>query len=199
VTAQDATPEARTDCIEAEEPNDQFAEAIDLGSGEACATASDVPGGQDLYRWTVGPDDATTRWTISVTAIEGQLSKIEPYRVVLDDAGVITEATKLISVGGDMNLPSVLTDAIFPVDTIIVIGVATSGAGSYTLSIERGRESPPADDTEPNDDAETATGVEGAFALSGDQNASVDVIAWTVSEDDLPEAARGAGHPGTGG
>ncbi|MEJ7838309.1 MAG: discoidin domain-containing protein, partial [Thermomicrobiales bacterium] len=175
---------AQAGCIAANEPNDQYAEAIELGSGEVCAEAANLTGGQDLYLWTVAAADATTRWTMSVSAIPGQLANLEIFDVVLDEAGHVTSANKLLTISGSSGQSTVSRDLMLPVGSVVTIGVATSGPGAYTLSIERGTESPPRNDTEPNDDATTATQVDGAFALSGDQSASPDEIVWTITEED---------------
>lgn len=175
---------AQDACLAADEPNDQYAEAIDLGAGEVCAEAANPTGGQDLYVWTVESEDAATRWTISISAIPGQIANIEIFDVVLDDASNVTSATKQLTISGAANQATVAGDLILPVGTVITIGVATSGPGGYALRIERGTETPPVNDTEPNDNASTATAVTGAFSLSGNQSETGDEIAWTVSESE---------------
>src|SRR5690606_9360249 len=146
-----------------------------LGTGEACASAENLLGGQDLYAWKLEPDDATTRWTISVSAIADQVSKIEPYVVTYDETGTITAATKLVSIGSDVNQPLALKSVMFPVDQQIIIGVATSGPGAYTLTITRDTGTTFTTESEPNDDQSTAMPLSGAFAITGDQTDSSDV------------------------
>lgn len=171
-------------CIAADEPNDQYAEALDLGAGEVCAEAANPTGGQDLYLWTVAAADATTRWTMSVSAIPGQLANLEIFDVVLDEAGNVTSAEKLLTVSGATDQTTIGRDLMLPIGKVITIGVATSGPGAYTLSVERAIASPPLNDSEPNDDATSATMVSGAFALAGDQSESPDEIAWTIAQSD---------------
>ncbi|MGC4105501.1 MAG: discoidin domain-containing protein [Thermomicrobiales bacterium] len=178
-----ATPDASPggSCIVAAEPNDQVADAVDLGSGAVCATAANPTGGQDIYRWTVDPADATSTWTITSTDIAGQASRIEVYSVTQDEAGTVTQATKLVSVDGGSGANAGLRDLIWQPGTYYV-GVASSGPGPYTLTIEKGTPLPPQNDPDGHDTAQTAVAVSGAFALSGDRTGSDDFYAWTLDQ-----------------
>lgn len=178
--AAQATPAAGAgQCLVATEPNDQVASAIDLGTGPACATAANPLGGQDVYRWTVAPADAAATWTIATTDIAGQASKIEVFAVAQDDAGTVTEATKLVSVAGGSGKGAGLHDLVWQPGTYYV-GVASSGPGPYTLTIAKGTPLPAANDPDGHDTAETAIPVAGAFALSGDRANADDRYAWTL-------------------
>lgn len=180
VAAQGTPPPAATSCVVAKEPNDQVADAVDLGSGAVCATAANATGGQDVYRWTVAPDDAASTWTISTTDIAGQASQLEVYAAQLDASGAVTAATKLVSVPGGTGAG--LRDLIWQPGTYYV-GVASSGPGPYTLTIARGTPLPAQNDPQGHDTAQTAIPATGAFALSGDRSGADDFYAWTLDAD----------------
>lgn len=174
--AAQGTPQATT-CVVSREPNDTVANAVDLGTGAACATAENAGGGgQDVYRWTVPADQPAARWTITTTDIAGQASIIEVYAVQLDAAGTVTAATKLVSVPGGSGKTAGLRDLIWQPGTYYV-GVAASGPGPYTLTIARGTPEPAQNDASQHDTPETAIPVQGAFALTGDRTGTDDVFA----------------------
>lgn len=181
-TTAQATPVAGQ-CVAVTGPNDQVANATDLGSGAACATDQNANSGQHIYRWTVDPADAAKTWTITASDIPGQAVIIEVYSVTVDANGTVTQATKLISVPGGSGVGSGLHDLIWQPGTYYV-GVASSGAGPYTLTIAEGASLPPLNDPASHDTADTAVPVSGAFALSGDRAAAYDLFAWTVSPED---------------
>ncbi|HWK81436.1 MAG TPA: hypothetical protein VNP95_11735, partial [Thermomicrobiales bacterium] len=182
VAAQGTPPPAATSCVVAKEPNDQVADAVDLGSGAVCATAANATGGQDVYRWTVAPDDAASTWSISTTDIAGQASQLEVYAVQLDASGAVTAATKLVSVPGGTGAGAGLRDLIWQPGTYYV-GVASSGPGPYTLTIAKGTPLPAQNDPQGHDTAQTAIPVTGDFALSGDRSGADDFYAWTLDAD----------------
>ncbi|MGB3330099.1 MAG: discoidin domain-containing protein, partial [Thermomicrobiales bacterium] len=184
--AAQGTPQATT-CVVSREPNDTVANAVDLGTGAACATAENAGGGgQDVYRWTVPADQPAARWTITTTDIAGQASIIEVYSVQLDAAGTVTAATKLVSAAGGSGKAAGLRDLIWQPGTYYV-GVAASGPGPYTLTIARGTPEPAQNDASQHDTPDTAIPVQGAFALTGDRTGTDDVFAWTL---DAGQAAR---------
>ncbi|MGN6483848.1 MAG: hypothetical protein ACTHMX_05540, partial [Thermomicrobiales bacterium] len=179
--AAQGTPSADA-CTVAQEPNDQVADATDLGTGAVCATAANATGGQDVYRWTVGPDDSASTWSITTTDIAGQASQIEVFSVAQDDAGTVTEATKLVSVPGGTGAGAGLRDIIWQPGTYYV-GVASSGPGPYTLTIARGTPLPAQNDPQGHDTPQTAVPVSGAFAISGDRSGADYFYAWTLDAD----------------
>ncbi len=176
--AQLATPGVGS-CTIATEPNDDVATALDLGTGAVCASAENPKGGQDLYRWTVGAGDATALWTMRTTSIPNQVSKIEVYSVETDSSGAVLKADKLLSVtGGDA--PSAGAQDLMWAPGVYYIGVATSGAGPYQLTIAKGKASPPAGDAGDHASVDSALPVTGAFAFAGDRAGANDVFAWTL-------------------
>jgi hypothetical protein len=180
IAAQPATP-AGNGCVVANEPNDEVSTAVELGAGPVCASSENATGGQDLYRWTVEEGDTGSSWTMGTTTIPDQVSLIEVYRVETDTAGTVTAAAKLLSVtGGDD--PAAGARDLFWSPGVYYIGVATSGPGSYRLSIEKGITLAAINDSGVHDSVATAYPEAGAFSLSGDRSATADVLAWTIDE-----------------
>ncbi len=183
--AQETTPEADPDCDDATEPNDEAVDAQELPETTACLTAEHDDAGQDFYLWTVSEDDAAQRWTIATTGLPNQAISINVFHSELDDAGVVVDQTALASADGGANEGTSLTNLLWPAGEYL-IGVATSGAGTYQLTITAGDPTPDDDESEPNDDATTAQSVTGEFALTGDRTGTEDWYAWQI-----PNASEG--------
>lgn len=173
--AQPATPAALAGCVAATEPNDQPDTATDLGSGAACASGA-YGGGQDIYRWTVGNDEAASRWSLGLTALPAQVGLLEVYDVELDEAGTILAVTKLLSTmsqpGAATSLPNLLwTPGEY------YIGVAYSGPGPYQLDIASG--DPLAQETAIGEAPAT---VANAFELAAMPAAAQASATWSIGE-----------------
>lgn len=180
-TAQPATPPA-TGCLIVAEPNDQPLDAVDLGSGKACADAAHPDTSQDLYRWTVDEATATSRWTLSLSAIPGQVGLIAMYRIELDAAGTVTSSTELVSMRGERGMPTSAANLLFLPGTYY-LGIATSGPGPYRLTVSRGDPLP-----NPVTAAGSPVAVNGAFASSGTTGDADTVLEWAI--DDGASAAH---------
>ncbi|MBA2468408.1 MAG: hypothetical protein H0V37_03270, partial [Chloroflexia bacterium] len=176
-SAQPATP-ATVDstCVVATEPNDQPAEATDLGSGAACGRGDYPGGGQDLYRWTVTDDDAAARWSFTLTPVPGHVGLVEIYDVEIDDAGTILAATRLVSKMGEAGAITSLPNLLWPPGEYYV-GVAYSGPGAYQLDIAAG-DPLPAD----VDIADTPAPVSDAFAITAMPGETSAMVEWTVTD-----------------
>ena len=182
VSAEQATPGVGS-CAIASEPNDDVATALDLGTGAVCASAENPKGGQDLYRWTVGEGDATALWTMRTTSIPDQGSIIEVYRVETDSSGAVLNADKLLSVTGGDAASAGAQDLLWA-PGVYYVGVATSGAGPYQLTISRGNATPTANDAGDHSPVDNALPVAGAFSLAGDRAGTNDVFTWTLDATD---------------
>jgi len=176
-SAQPATP-ATVDstCVVATEPNDQPAEATDLGSGVACASGEYPGGGQDLYRWTVTDDEAAARWSFTLTPVPGQVGLVEVFDVEFDDAGTIIAATKLVSAIGEASAVTSLPNLLWPPGDYY-IGVAHSGPGAYRFDIAEGEPLP--EDTAVSDAPAT---VSDAFAISAMPGETSAAVTWTITD-----------------
>ncbi|MDQ3655802.1 MAG: hypothetical protein M3457_12065, partial [Chloroflexota bacterium] len=175
--AQPATPAtANSSCAVATEPNDQPAEATELGSGAACGTGEYPGGGQDLYRWTVSEADASSRWSFTLTPVPGQVGLVEVFDVELDAAGTIIAATKLVSAIGEASAVTSLANLLWPPGDYY-IGVAYSGPGAYQFDIAAGDPLP--EDTAVSDVPATVSDAFEIAAMPGDTQAA---IAWTVTD-----------------
>ncbi|MBA2246806.1 MAG: hypothetical protein H0W23_01650, partial [Chloroflexia bacterium] len=172
--AQRSTPASPAGCLVAVEPNDLPSDAVELPPGASCASAGNAASGQDLYRWTVSEEEAARRWTISVTAIAGQVAALEVYNVEIDAAGTILAATKLVSTTGGVDQPVSHQNLLWAPGTYY-IGVASSGPGPYQLAITMGDPLP--------DTVEPAAEVPGAFAVAGAGDPAT-VITWILDEAD---------------
>ncbi|HYI24841.1 MAG TPA: hypothetical protein VD767_05470, partial [Thermomicrobiales bacterium] len=172
--AQVATPASDgSDCLVVEEPNDQPADAIDLGAGEACASAEHDNPSQDLYTWTVA-DGTESTWSFSLSGIPATIGMIEIFSVQVDDAGTLTGSTKLVSVASQPSQP-VSTSGLLFTPGEYYIGIATSGPGPYEFRIGAGDPLP--DAVPSNGDA---VPVDATFAVSGSIETADIPLAWTI-------------------
>jgi len=194
-TAQPGVVVARGDCLAKSEPNDIPDGGLAL-SGVGCVTGA-LPEGdaQDLYLWTVTDEDARHRWTIAVAGIAGTLTAVRLLPVTsAPGATPITLGSSILEV----DAPPDATAAVSVADVFLPPGTYALGVGrtailgpapasvDYRISIALGASSPPSGDTEPNDDAGTATALGGTFAISGEAAGSRDIHAWTIAGPHYP-------------
>jgi hypothetical protein len=177
--AQETTTEADPDCDDATEPNDEPVDAQELPEITACVAAEHDEAGQDIYRWTVSEEDAGQRWTIATTGIPNQAISIDVFHADLDANGVVVDQTPMASADSGANEGASLTNLLWPAGEYL-IGVATSGAGAYQLTITAGDPTPDEDEAEPNDDATVAQQVTGEFGLTGDRRDTEDWYSWQI-------------------
>lgn len=177
-----------TGCVVAAEPDDSPEQAAAL-AGAFCLEGTLPQGDQDLLIWEVAPADAGAAWTLHVEGVPGARTIVD-LRPVTSEQGV-----EPISVGGPL-LSLALeqgSDATAALPDILLapghylLGASAGGhpagpesAFSYRLVLERRAGLPPNGDREPNDEAGSASPLEGAFSVSGDLAGSPDVYRWSV-------------------
>lgn len=192
--AQDDQGGAELPCVADTEPNDTPDTAMPL-AGAACVGGTMVEGDQDLFLWTLSDEDVSSRWTISLVGIPATETILQIMRVTSPPEETTLQLSDRfieLTVGpGEHEVPAVQPDTLFlPGRYVIAVARSavapgmTASTDAYTLTLAPGTPVPPTGDVEPNDDPETATTVQGAFALSGDLQNSSDVYAWTVDETD---------------
>ena len=167
--AQSCTPEA--------EPNNDPASAQAL---VGCAAGELAANDQDIYRFSVSPDQAGQTFTLVLDGVPNALTKADLLRV----RGVERPQTlyTLASHSGE----EARSEAFILSAGDYLVGVYGFGIGAYQVKLESGSAPPPSGDREPNDRQDQATKVAGAFALSGATASDGDRYAWTVA----PDAAR---------
>jgi hypothetical protein len=182
-----------SDCAPETEPNGTEAEAQAV-EGELCL-AGDLPdvADQDLLLWTVSEADAGFAWTVTVDGPDGVVvsAKIlalasEPgVQPVLAGAQIGEVATTPTTEG-----PVSETFLFTPGSYLVGVSRTDTAEGvpplttAYELTFAHGDPLPETLDEEPNDDTDAAVPVEAAFATAGDAINSVDVYAWTLSDED---------------
>ena len=168
------------DCVAAAEPNDDVDHAQVLPATETCVIATHENGAQDMFMWTVTPEAAGQRWTMTTTGIPGQAETLQVHRLHVDEAGVLTGSDNLASIGTGPGAGATLENLMFPAGEYLV-GIGFTGAGPYELHIAPGDAAPAAAEVEPNDSQDQATPLSGELAASGDRAGSTsDWYSWTV-------------------
>jgi len=177
--AQVPPSDAPDDCVDSDEPNDEPSDAQALPEITACVTAEHDEAGQDLFTWSVSAADAAQRWTITTTGIPGQAISLQVYDGELDPDGIVVNQLPLAKSDGGAGIGASLGNLLWPAGDYL-IGVATSGAGAYRIDIVPGDPVQATDEFEPNDAADTAESVTGAFAVAGDRTDTEDWYAWEI-------------------
>nr|MBA2248414.1 hypothetical protein [Chloroflexia bacterium] len=141
------TPIADPSCVAEAEPNDQPPDAMRLPDTTACV-AGDNPGGdQDLVTWTVDAVASAQLWDISATGIPGQAVSVNVYPLDPDAAeGTVPEL--LLKADGGAGQAASLNGLYWPAVDYLV-GVATSGPGTYMLTFSPSVGTPEAGEEEP--------------------------------------------------
>ena len=195
--SQPITSVAQSGCTPETEPDDAPEQAAFL-TGHVCIEGTLPDGDQDLFLWEVSAAEAATGWMLTLDGVGGTLTGLEVLPVT-SDPGVtpLSVGNTLLTVSSDplADGPITRSDVLLPSGRYL-LGMTRSSlpdgssptAVDYSFSIEPGLPLPASADAEPNDDATTATPISGAFSLSGDGGASVDVYAWTVSQQDAGRA-----------
>lgn len=185
---------AQAACLPDAEPNDEPALST-IHTGELCLDGTLAEGDQDLLAWEVGPDDVTTRWSFGLSGVEDALTTLNLLRVS-SEPGVeppTLDTTPLVALqsGPDLRDAEPRLDVLVPPGRY-VLAVYRSGtqdavadpAIDYHVAIVRGADLPALLDPEPNDSADTAAPVSGAFEVSGDLAGSDDHLRWTPDTSD---------------
>ncbi len=157
------------------EPNNDPASAQPLNG---CAAGKLTENDQDLYRFTVSPDQAGQTFNLVLDGVPNALTKADLLRVQGSDQP--RSLYTLSSPHGD----EVRSDAFILSAGDYLVGVYGFGVGAYQVRLEPGQALPPSGDKEPNDRQEQATKVAGAFNLSGTLAGDADWYAWTLSAAD---------------
>ena len=181
------------DCQPEAEPN-ETAEQAPLTAGDICFEGTLVEkADQDLWFWDVRPEDGLATWTFTVDGVPNATTSVHVIRLTSDD-GVFPVATAGDATRADSDVktgqPGVLADIQLPPDRYLlgvsradaVGGVTLTDDLTYRFAIERHVDLPASADVEPNDDAASASPIEGLFDVSGDVGDGRDVLRWTLDE-----------------
>ncbi|MFN8620889.1 MAG: VWA domain-containing protein [Chloroflexota bacterium] len=184
-------------CTAEAEPNDS-PDALPILSGPLCITGTLPTNDQDIVVWELSVADAARPWTIAVDGIPGTITGLKILPVTSDPGVVpVIAGSQVLEVSSppDATGPVTPSDVLLPPGRLL-LGISRSEMADggqpsdlgYRFSLEPGQPLPSTTEVEPNDDAGTATAVDGAFAIAGDAAGSRDELAWT-----LPETPSGQG------
>ncbi len=193
--------ETAAECAAESEPNDRAEEAPET-SGPICFTGSLVEKpDQDLWFWTVQPEDGLSTWTFTVAGVPGATTSVHVIRITTP-AGVFPvttagDATRADS-DPDSDVPGVLSEVQLPPGRYLlgvsradpVGGAVLTSDRDYRFSIDRVVDLPPSGDVEPNDTPAAGSPVSGGFAVSGDLGSSVDDYRWRITDADAARSWR---------
>jgi len=181
-------------CVTEPEPNDS-PDTLAFVTGPLCVEGTLPASDQDLLLWDLRPEAAAQPWTITVEGVEGTVTGLQivsvasaPGVVPIVPGSRVLQLDALPSSFGPVSREGVLLPA-----GRLVVGISRStypdGAEpaqtAYRFSIQPGARLPDPMESEPNDTADAANAVAGAFDLAGDASANPDHLAWTV--DGTPE------------
>ena len=131
-----ATPtriRAQQQCGTEIEPNDA-PETAQSFTGAGCFTGELPDNDQDIWLWTVAPEDALTRWTFELTGVARTITGLKIVQIS-SDPGVtpITAGSELIalSTAPDDKHPSTLANVLIAPGTYI-LGVSRSDTADNT-------------------------------------------------------------------
>jgi Mg-chelatase subunit ChlD len=191
------TVHAQDACLSETEPNHPEVEAPSA-SGVLCVTGDLPADDQDFILWERPASGPRQPWTLRLAGAPAILTILEGYEVASEAGTPILAGRSLVELayGPDAFEPAVAADLLLP--DRLLLGIARSalpdgtepGDTGYTVEVVAGTALPAVADAEPNDDDETATVAESAFALSGDLAGSDDHVAWTVPEETPPDGWR---------
>jgi len=189
VAAQDPGTDAV--CVPDTEPNDT-PEAAPALSAPGCITGTLPDDDQDLLIWTITEEQAAQPWDITLDGVEATITGTKLFAISSAPGEVpLVVGNQLLEVaqGVDALGPAVATNILLPAGRYLV-GTSRSATANdqppveidYQVTIAAAAPLPPVAEVEPNDDATSATVIEGAFALSGDLRDSQDDYRWTTPE-----------------
>lgn len=180
-------------CVAEQEPNDQ-PEQAPIASGEVCLTGT-LPQvrDQDLVLWDVLPAEEVVTWRFTMTGIPTTITSVWVYEIDSPDGVYPLDTTELFRVDSSAtsDTPGLREGVALPAGRYLLAIARGAPADNsepppaeYRLTVEHEQALPPDGDTEPNDDATTATPLAGAFSLTGAIEEDPDVYRWTLSEAD---------------
>jgi hypothetical protein len=184
------------DCQAETEPNNTEAE-VQAVEGAFCI-AGDLPevADQDLFLWTVSDEDAKFIWTMTVAGPVGVVTSAK-LLTLSSEPGVdpIVAGTQIAEVGTTPESDAPVSSSFLMTPGRYLVGISrtdsTTGpplTTTYELALAQSSRLPKRLDDEPNDAADTASPVSGAFETAGDALETIDTYAWTLTDD---EAALG--------
>jgi hypothetical protein len=176
-------------CAAEAEPNDA-PDTLPVVTGPLCVEGELPSGDQDLVLWDNPVASAATPWVIRVDGVPGTLTSLKVLTIA-SEPGVtpIIAGTQVLEVAAspDATGPVVSEPVLLPAGTLI-LGISRSAQpdGSepaltgYRFQLEPAPFIETPDETEPNDDATTASPIDGSTVISGDASGSWDTYAWNV-------------------
>lgn len=184
----DTAASAEAGCMVGAEPDDSPEQAATL-AGPFCLEGTLPQGDQDLLLWELTPIDAGAAWTLRVEGVPGARTIVD-LRPVTSDPGVepmsIGGPLLSLTIGQGGDATAALPDILLAPGRYL-LGASAGGhpagpesAFSYRLVLERQAGLPPSGDREPNDEADSASPIEGAFSISGDLAGSPDTYRWSA-------------------
>lgn len=162
-------------CRAEQEPNDDPLVATALEGGCLTGRLGDQEDAQDLWLWTVGPEQP--RWRLTLDGVDGALTNLEVLRVTVEDERV-TRSERLFQLGTREG-PATAELLLLPGNYFL--GLATAGAaGRYRLDLEP-VPLPASGETEPNE-RQAPQPVTGAFEMAGEGD--TDYFEWALSDEE---------------
>lgn len=121
-------------CVADEEPNDAPETAMAI-AGAVCVAGQFAPVDQDLFAWTVAPDEAEGRWTLTLAGLPAQQTRVDIFAATPIDGGGVTlnDTAPLLSftVEPDAAAPTVRPDLLFSPGTYALSVSKSGGEGPY--------------------------------------------------------------------
>ncbi len=191
-----ALPGPAPTCVPEAEPNDT-PEQAPLMSGPVCLTGTlPLLRDQDLVLWDVQPVDALLTWRITVVGIPTTITSAHIFEVRSAPGVFPINAHESMRVDSDAtsDRPGVQTGVSLAAGRYL-LGISRGDPatgppappGQYRVSIEQEQTLPQSGDVEPNDDAATATPLQGSIGLVGDADGSVDTYRWHIDASEATE------------
>jgi hypothetical protein len=184
-------------CVQEAEPNDA-PEAVAPLVAPGCVGGTLPAGDQDIWTWDVSEADAARPSTIILAGPVASLTSLSLVPITSDPGVTPVEVggpiLELSHTPADID-PVTRPDVLLPAGRYLV-GLARATAPdsvepldtAYSVTIEPGTPLPAPGEREPNDDADHATPLADAFALSADMSTSGDVYRWRIGADDASRA-----------
>lgn len=147
-----------------------------------CASGQLDGADQDLYAFTIAPEDARQFFILSVEAegVSKSLTRVQLFRLRANGG---SPQSLFVFETPDGSLRT--SDLILLGPGSYILGIsAAGGPETYNISVDGSGDLPAAIDVEPNDDRALAMPVESDFDLSGDLAGDNDWFRWTIPASD---------------